>query len=131
VKSIFRFLCFVLMISGWLVAGLSVYVIRTPDPNDPQKSKLIVVPKNRLNYEDTYVDARGWTMADVPNHPVIIMRVLEADKQEEMKYLGDPKSSKDIRTQLRDAVENSPGQPTTKSATTLHAALKGAGLFNW
>ena len=48
-----------------------------------------------------------------------------------MKYLGDPKSGKDIRTQLRDAVEDSPGQPTTKSATTLATLHERRGLFNW
>lgn len=56
-KSIFRLLCLLLMLSGWVVAGLSIYVIRTPDPNNPQASKLIVVPKNRLDFNDTYVDA--------------------------------------------------------------------------
>jgi hypothetical protein len=133
VKSIFRFICFLLMISGWAVAALSVYVIRTPDPTDPQKSKLIVVPKNRLDFNDTYVDARTWTIADVPTHPIIIMRVLETDKQDEMKYLADPKSNKDIRTQLNDALTNSqqPAPTTNTSPTTAHAAVKRAGFFPW
>lgn len=130
-KSIFRLLCLLLMLSGWVVAGLSVYVIRTPDPGNPQASKLIVVPKNRLDFNDTYVDARGWTMADVPNHPMIIMRVLEADKAEEMKYLADPSSKKDIRTQLRDAVSGSPAEPTTKSVTTMRGSVRPAGFFHW
>jgi hypothetical protein len=121
------------MLSGWVVAGLSIYVIRTPDPNNPQASKLIVVPKNRLDFNDTYVDARTWKMTDAASHPVIIMRVLEADKADEMKYLADPSSKKDIRTQLRDAVSNAPAEPSTKTATTtslFRGAVRRAGFFN-
>jgi hypothetical protein len=129
VKSIFRLIFLLLMLSGWAVAALSVYVIRTPDPNNPQASKLIVVPKNRLDYNDTYVDARTWTMADVPNHRMIIMRVLESDKSGEMQYLADPKSKKDIRTQLRDAVSASPVDSTTKADAVQRVLVRSAGFF--
>jgi hypothetical protein len=121
------------MISGWAVAALSVYVIRTPDPADPQKSKLIVVPKNHLDFNDTYVDARGWTIADVPNHPIIFARVLETEHEDQMKYLADPKSNKDIKTQLNDALTGVPEPPptTNKSPATAHASVKKAGFFGW
>lgn len=110
-KSIFRFVCLVVTLSGWFVAALSLYVVRVPDPGNPQQSKLIIVPKNRLSMDETYVDARDWTMSDVSSHPFVVLRLLRAGKADEFKYLGDPKSKKDIETQLLDAVSNS---PTTK-----------------
>jgi hypothetical protein len=117
VKSIIRLLGLILCLSGWAVAALSLYVVRTPDPNNAQQSRLIVVPKNRLTLDDTYVDARSWTMSDVTSHPLVVLRLMRAGKAEELKYLGDPKSSKDIETQLTDVLSGS--APATHPSASL------------
>ncbi len=67
------------MLSGWIVAGLCLYVVRVPDPANPQQSSLIVIPKNRLAVTDTYVDARSWTMTDVASHPLVVLRLLRGE----------------------------------------------------
>jgi len=115
VKSIVRFVSLLLILSGWIVAGLCLHVVRTPDPDHPQQSKLLIVPKNRLDVNDTYVDARGWTMQDVTDHPMLVLRLLEAGKAEQLKYLADPKSKKDVATQLTDALSSTSGATTAKS----------------
>ena len=107
-----------LFISGWGVVALCVHVVRIPDPANAQQSKLVIVPKNRLGPDDTYVDARTWTIADVKTHPLIVLRVLEAGKADEFKFLADPKSSKDVETQLTDALSDSP----TATRTSVHSA---------
>jgi hypothetical protein len=104
VKSIFRLIGLALTVSGWAVAALCLHVIRTPNPSDPSQSKLVVIPKARLGLTDTYVDARHWTLADVPDHKALIWRVLDAGQAEQLKYLTDPKSGSDVQTQLTDAL---------------------------
>jgi hypothetical protein len=127
VKSIVRLIVLVLLLSGWALSALCLYVVRVPDPDNPKQSKLIVVPKNELSINDTYVDARSWNMQEATNHPLLIMRIIYAGKADEMKYLGDPSSKKDMETQLTDALSATPGGPTTKS-TAVRTSLRAAGF---
>ena len=122
VKSLARFLGVLVMLSGWAVAALSVHVVRTPDPNNPRESKLVVVPKNRLNVNDTYVDAREWTMSDIPTHGLLVLRVLQTGKADDFKYLADPKSKEDIETQLTDALAGTKLPTTTPTRTSVRPA---------
>jgi hypothetical protein len=125
-KSLIRFFCVLVTLSGWAVAALSVHLVRTPDPNNPNQSKLVVVPKNRLNVNDTYVDAREWTMSDVPTHGLLVLRVLQTGKADDFKYLADPKSKQDIETQLYDALAGTKAPATTPSRTS----SRKAGFWN-
>ncbi|HEY1922377.1 MAG TPA: hypothetical protein VGG44_06395 [Tepidisphaeraceae bacterium] len=121
-KSIIRFLTMVLIVGGWGLAALAVYVVRTPDPSNPQQSKLVVIPKNELDWHDTYVDARGWTMANIADHQMLMHRVVFAGKADEFKFLADPKSKDDITTQLIDVLSE-PVATTERSATTARATI--------
>lgn len=103
-KSLFRLIGLALTLSGWGVAALCLHVVRMPNPANPQESKLLVLPKVRVGISDTYVDARQWTLADIPNHPELIQRVLDAGKADDFKYLADPHSGETIQTQLSDAL---------------------------
>ena len=84
--------------------------MRTPDPTDSTRSKLVVVPKARLGISDTYVDARTWTDADVPQHASLIGRMLDAGMATQLKFLANPKSKDDVQTQLTDLLAASKGQ---------------------
>ena len=128
VKSFIRFLGLVLCLSGWVVVAFCVHVVRIPDPANAQQSKLIVVPKNRLNLEDTYVDARVWTMADVKTHPLLIFRLMKLGKADDLKFLADPKSNKDIETQLTDAISDSSDGGNGSSPTTSRTSIRPAGF---
>jgi hypothetical protein len=117
-KSILRFICLVLMVSGWVVAALCLHVIRTPDPQNPKQSKLVVIPKQRLGIQDTYVDARNWTMVDVPDHGPLVLEMIGAQKADELKFLADPTSKQSVEIQLVDvlttAQKSSPSAATTR-----------------
>ena len=121
-KSIVRFLSVLMILGGWGLAALALHVIRTPDPSNAQESKLVVIPKNELGLSDTYVDARLWTMADVRDHQMLMLRVLYTNKADEFKFLGDPKSKDDIATQLTDVLSD-PKAATERSATTARATF--------
>ena len=121
-KSIIRFLSVLLILAGWGLASLALHVVRTPDPSNAQQSKLVVIPKNQLGLDDTYVDARRWTMSDVRDHGMLMLRVLQTSKADEFKFLADPKSKDDIATQLTDALSD-PKAATERSATTARATF--------
>jgi hypothetical protein len=121
VKSLIRFLCLLLIVGGWGLAALSLHVVRTPDPGNAQQSQFLIIPKNRLGADDTYVDARTWTMSDVRDHGWLFLRVLQTGKADEFKYLADPKSKDDIRTQLTDALSDSP----SSRPAAVHASFGG------
>lgn len=125
-KSFFRFLGLIVCLSGWIVAAFCLHVVRVPDPGDAQQSKLIVVPKNRLNLDDTYVDARHWTVADVKDHSLLVLRLLRADKADDLKFLGDPKSSKDIETQLTDDLSDTAAAAVLKPSTAPPATSRSS-----
>jgi hypothetical protein len=116
VKTIFRLFVLTLMLSGWAIAAMCLHVVRTPNPNDPTSSKLVVIPKARLGISQTYVDARSWTMADVPSHAALITRMLDAGKAEQLQFLADPKSKQDIATQLTDALAGAKGSNATHTS---------------
>jgi hypothetical protein len=122
VKSLIRFLSVLMILGGWGLAALALHIVRTPDPTNPQESKLVVIPKNELDWKETYVDARNWTMADVSDHRMLMLRVLYTDKANEFKFLADPKSKDDIATQLTDVLSN-PKSTTERSATTARATF--------
>lgn len=118
-KSIIRLLCVAVLISGWAVAALSLHVVRTPDPNDSKKSELLVIPKSRLGIFETYVDARRWTMADVPDHAALVVRILDAGMADRLKFMGDPDSRRDIQTQLIDALPRMRGRKSPATASSM------------
>lgn len=105
-RTIFRLICLVFMLGGWALAALALHVVRTPD-------KIAVVPKNRLGIEDTYVDARNWTLADVPEHAGVVRRIIGTGHADVLAYLADPKSHADAEAQLTRALS----EPTTRRSS--------------
>jgi hypothetical protein len=116
-KAMIRLLALALMLSGWALAALCLHIVRTPDPADPSHSRLVVIPKARLNIDETYVDARHWTAADVATHADLVSRMLDAGKADQLKFLTDPKSKADVQTQITDMLAGAKGQsPRTDAA---------------
>ncbi|MDP9175953.1 MAG: hypothetical protein M3O30_19115 [Planctomycetota bacterium] len=116
-KSVIRLVVFSLMVSGWALAAMCLHIVRTPNPSDPTQSNFVVVPKDRIGVNQTYVDARGWTLADLPAHSDLMARLLSAGKADQFKFLVDPKKKEDVQAQLTDALTGknaiSQSQPTT------------------
>jgi hypothetical protein len=106
-KLIFRLTSLCVLLSGWGMAALSLHVVRTPD-------RIGLIPKQRLGITDTYVDARKWTMSDLPSHAELVQRVLQANKAELFGYLTDPHRG-DAADQLNAAIRGAPTQDQTNS----------------
>ncbi len=105
-KLIARLVTLVLLAGGWCVAAMCIHVVRTPDPVDSSRSKLVIVPKDRLGIADTYVDARSWTHGDIAQHSDVIERMIRAGKADALKYLTDAKSTAEVKSQLIEAMSD-------------------------
>ena len=110
-KTLFRFIVLLLLIVGWGMAALSLHVVRT------QGDKIVVIPKQKLDYTDTYVDAREWTLQDLGDHVALVERIIESGKASQFAYLvEDPNGN--IAAQLDEALKNAP--PTTHPIDAHH-----------
>src|SRR5436309_3509950 len=100
-KTLFRLFVFVLLVTGWGLAALSLHAVRTPG------NRIVLIPKQSLGVTDTYVDASTWTMQNVPEHVSLVRRILQSGKSDHFAYMvGDPKH--DVARQLDDALRNAP-----------------------
>jgi hypothetical protein len=118
-KSIFRLFVCLLLVVGWGLAALSLHVVRTPDEVPT------LVPKEKLDYRDTYVDTTKWTIDDVAKHPAVVTRLIRAGKADAIKHVVPDKNG-DVPSQLGDALQraerNKSTQPTTVGGA-VHAVL--------
>lgn len=135
IKNFVRMVYLTLLVSGWSLAALSLHVVRTPD-------RIGLIPKERLGVTDTYVDARKWTLSDLPAHADLIRRVLDANKAELFSYLADPNRG-DVADQLSNAIQQAPPNRSasvfepfkgffhTPSQATPAAASDGPSIAGW
>jgi hypothetical protein len=105
-KSFFRLVFLVLLLAGWGLAALSMHVVRA------QGDKIVLIPKDRLSLQDTYVDARNWTAQDVANHPALIKRILQSGKADHFTYLTGSETG-DITGLFEQALKDAQNAPTT------------------
>lgn len=105
-KRTFRFATFVLLVGGWALAASALHVVRTP-------GHLIVIPKDRIGFHDTYVDARRWTLTDVSMHADVAARLIHLGRGDLIAYAAP--HSADPQAQLVAAVEHPIAPPSTPS----------------
>lgn len=117
-KNIFRLFIFSLLIGGWGLAAASLHVIRSPG----SAANIALVPKSKLQIQNTYVDTRNWTMQDASNHPALITRLIDAQRADLLSHVADPRSKLDLQAQLIEAIhrrpETKPSQQKSDDAMT-------------
>ena len=119
-KTLFRLIVFVLLVGGWGLAASALHVVRTTGTGSRE---FIVVPKNRIGFADTYVDARAWTLDDVSNHPGVVRRLIETEKYIAIASATGETEPAEVQQKLTDAVLRGP-QPPKVQATTEPAKKK-------
>jgi hypothetical protein len=123
VKRLFRLTVLALLVGGWTLASSALHVVRTP-------GHVIVLPKNRLTFHDTYVDTRGWTIQNVRQHPDVSARIVQVGKGNLLAHAVD-NSAGDVQAQLTDAIAHPLAAPATtrpaivdKAMAEVHAATQ-------
>jgi hypothetical protein len=97
-KQLFRATVVVLLVGGWALASAAVHVIRVPGQSFP-----VVITKDQLNYKDTYVDTRNWTVSDDTAHPAVVSRLIELRQTDLLAHTVNT-SKVSAETQLRAAI---------------------------
>ena len=100
IKFLVRGIFAVLLLVGWGVAALAVHVVVVPHEKDDgsESWRVVVVPKERLGVDDTYVDTRAWTEQEAAEHAALLARLTDAGK-------GDSVADLLTDTAVRRAVE--------------------------
>ena len=118
-KAMFRLLVFLLLVGGWGLAASALHVVRT---DGTSSREFIVVPKNCISVDDTYVDTRTWTLDDVPNHKAVVGRMIQTEKYMAIAHVTGEKEPSEVQQRLADALMRA---PTPKvEATTAPAPKK-------
>src|SRR5438094_7159629 len=106
-KTIFRLIVAMLLLSGWGLAASALHVVR--NGQSP-----LILPKDRLGVTDTYVDISKWTADDVSNHPTISKRLVGAGRADVLAYVFNVRTQDDLISQIYHAIARGPVTPTTK-----------------
>jgi len=110
VKRFFRLAVFALLVGGWTLASASLHVVRTP-------GKVIVIPKDRVRFHDTFVDTRRWTLDNVSQHPDVSARLVHLGRADLLAHVVTDNTRGDVETQLSEAIAHpQPLPPTTRPA---------------
>lgn len=106
-KSLFKLIVFVLFVGGWALAAGAVYVVRTPE-------RVIVLPKERMRFPETYTDVRAWTLTDVAAHPELARRLIESGKVSALSHAAGGGDETKVTATIEDTLTNGP--PATQPA---------------
>ena len=122
-KKLFRLVIFVLLVGGWGLAATSLHVVRTPAT---ASREFIIVPKNRIGIQDTYVDTRAWTLDDASNHAGIVRRMIETEKYMALAHVTGETEPAEVQQKLADAAVRGP-QPKVEATTTTTPVRREGG----
>jgi hypothetical protein len=70
--------------------------------------EFIVVPKNRIGIQDTYVDTRGWTLDDVSSHKAVVDRMIDTEKYMSIAHVTGETEPSEVQQRLADALMRAP-----------------------
>jgi hypothetical protein len=112
-KKTFRIIVTLLLLGGWSLAAGALHVVWTG-------SNVIIIPKNRLALRETYVNITGWTAADVANHPVVAMRLIETGKAESLSHIYNA-TGEELLKQVQESITHG---PTTQPSPALMERVK-------
>jgi hypothetical protein len=102
IKGIFRLIVTFLLVGGWALAASALHVVWTGD------NKPVVIPKERLGVEDTYVNVKTWTASDVAAHPLVTKRLIATGHADVLAAAFSPASGEELVALIEQAVARGP-----------------------
>ena len=109
-KALFKFILLLLFLAGWALATAAVHIVATRKP-DGTGTRVIVVPKDRIRFEETFADVRAWTLQDVAAHPNLSRRLLDTGKSSALAHVTGETDEAAVVDALNDTLENGPPPP--------------------
>ena len=117
VKATFRLIVTMLLVGGWALAASALHVVWTGDPVRP-----VIIPKEKLDVHDTYVNVQHWTPNDVASHRIVAKRLIETGHADVLAHAfrtesGDAVTGAALVESIEEAVERGPTtQPVPDAA---------------
>ena len=97
-----RLLLLALLAAGWTLSAAALHVVILPGGQSAGDDlTILVTPKNRLSFTDTYVDARHWSGSDVRQHEALVSRLVEAGHSERLANVLSPDERRRLEEMLR------------------------------
>ena len=97
-----RLLALALLASGWTLAAAALHVVVVPGEDLAQDElSVLVVPKNRMTFADTYADTREWSAAEVAEHEALVSRIVEAGHSDRLAHVLLPEQRRRLEEMLR------------------------------
>ena len=109
-KKLFRLIVLVLLVSGWGLAAASLHVVR-------DQKRIVVIPKQRLELRDIYLDTSKWALDDVAKHPAVVNRLIQNGKADVLQHVAPEATGDALPEVLHAAIERGPQKaPATRPA---------------
>lgn len=114
-KSFARSVIVLLFFGGWCLSAAALHVIRTP-------GTVVIVPKNKLGIQDTYLDVRQWTVADMATHQGAVKRMVDSGNAGGLTEVVKGEAGATVEEQVINALLAAP-TPKPVSAKPAEAAV--------
>ncbi len=102
-RTAWRLLLLTLFLAGWALAAAAMHVVVVPGSSQSADSSdwhLLVFPKDRLGFSDTYADTRQWSPADVAEHQPLVSRLIEAGHAQHLTHILQPERLRQLEQLL-------------------------------
>ena len=93
-KTIFKLLVVVILLSGWVLASRTLYLVRAPGkllgiPHTEWAGKYALITKDCMGWRDTFADTSHWSPTDMANHPALVQRIKESGHKDLISHLTE------------------------------------------
>lgn len=93
-KKLFKLLLVAVLLSGWVLASRTLYLVRGPGkfagiPHTEWAGRYALITKDCMGWRDTYADTSHWTPADLVNHPVLVQRIKESGHKDLISHITE------------------------------------------
>lgn len=103
-RMAWRLFVLALFVGGWALAAAALHVVVVPGDGESAVAgdwKVLVLPKNRMTFQDTWADTRAWDAGEARQHDDLIARLVEAGHSQHMDHLLAP----DVSRRLEDSLK--------------------------
>ena len=93
-KKLFKLLVVLVLLSGWVLASRTLYLVRAPGkllgiPKTEGVGKFALITKDCMGWRDTYADTSHWTPTDLTTHAALVQRIKESGRKDLIAHVTE------------------------------------------
>lgn len=122
-KKLFKLLVVLVLLSGWVLASRTLYLVRGPGkllgiPKTEAVGKFALITKDCMGWRDTYADTSHWTPTDLTTHAALVQRIKESGRKDLILHVTEEGLASVAKT---DAASVDPAPTPTPAAAPVEA----------